>query len=199
MNTGVGSHFLLQGVFPTQDWSWVSHTAGRFFTIWTTREAGPDRRRQTISYIRWHRSWWAGAQRTVLKKMRFYREELSGGKARERALWPKSHTGQGAKSRFDPALSDSQKSSSWGPVATSCWLTKGPVLLLSDMEQLICLFLLIWKKKWSLAKMGKISYIANGFLCTQDSLFLQHCELGIVITPILQMRKLRHAEKNWLS
>ena len=28
-NTGVGSHFLLQGIFPTQ----VSHTAGRFFTI----------------------------------------------------------------------------------------------------------------------------------------------------------------------
>ena len=27
-NTGVGSHFLLQRIFPTQ----VSHTAGRFFT-----------------------------------------------------------------------------------------------------------------------------------------------------------------------
>ena len=29
-STGVGSHALLQGVFPTQ----VSHTAGRFFTVW---------------------------------------------------------------------------------------------------------------------------------------------------------------------
>ena len=28
-NTGVGSHFLLQGIFPTQ----VSCNAGRFFTI----------------------------------------------------------------------------------------------------------------------------------------------------------------------
>lgn len=92
---------------------------------------------------------------TVLKKMRFYREELSGGKARERTLWPESHTGQGAKSRFDPALSDSQKSSSWGPVATSCWFIKGPVLLLSDMEQLIYLFLLIWKKKMKFGKNGK--------------------------------------------
>ena len=50
-----------------RDWSWVSHTTGRFFTIWATREADPDRRRQTISYIRWHRSRWAEAWRTVLK------------------------------------------------------------------------------------------------------------------------------------
>ena len=33
-NTGVGSNSLLQGIFPTQ----VSCIAGRFFTIWTTRE-----------------------------------------------------------------------------------------------------------------------------------------------------------------
>ena len=31
-NTGMGCHFLLQGIFPTQ----VSRTAGRFFTIWAT-------------------------------------------------------------------------------------------------------------------------------------------------------------------
>ena len=30
-NTGVGSLSLLQGVFPTQDWTWVSHIADRFF------------------------------------------------------------------------------------------------------------------------------------------------------------------------
>ena len=33
-NTGMGCHTLLQGIFPTQ----VSCTAGRFFTIWATRE-----------------------------------------------------------------------------------------------------------------------------------------------------------------
>ena len=34
-NTGVGCHALLQGIFRTQ----VSHIAGRFFTVWATREA----------------------------------------------------------------------------------------------------------------------------------------------------------------
>ena len=42
-NTGVGCHFLFQIIFPTQgsnlDQTWVSHIAGRFFTIWATREA----------------------------------------------------------------------------------------------------------------------------------------------------------------
>ena len=28
------SHSLLQGIFPTQDWTWVSCIAGRFFIIW---------------------------------------------------------------------------------------------------------------------------------------------------------------------
>ena len=37
-NTGVGSLFLLQGIFPTQDQTQVSHIAGRFFTSWATRE-----------------------------------------------------------------------------------------------------------------------------------------------------------------
>ena len=37
-NTGVGSHSLLQGIFPTQ----VSHIAGRFFTVWATREVLRD-------------------------------------------------------------------------------------------------------------------------------------------------------------
>ena len=40
-NTGVGSLSLLQGMFPTQGSNpQVSHTAGRFFTSWATRE-GP--------------------------------------------------------------------------------------------------------------------------------------------------------------
>ena len=38
-NTRVGCHFLLQGIFLTRDQTWVSYTAGRFFTIWATREA----------------------------------------------------------------------------------------------------------------------------------------------------------------
>ena len=37
-NTGVGSLSLLQGIFPTRDWTQVSHIAGRFFTSWTNRE-----------------------------------------------------------------------------------------------------------------------------------------------------------------
>ena len=38
-NTGAGCHALLQGLFLTEDWNGVSYTAGRFFIIWTTREA----------------------------------------------------------------------------------------------------------------------------------------------------------------
>ena len=37
-NTGVSSHTLLQGIFPTRDQTQVSHIAGRFFTSWATRE-----------------------------------------------------------------------------------------------------------------------------------------------------------------
>ena len=35
--TGVGCHFLLQRIFPIQDLTQVSGTAGRFFTVWATR------------------------------------------------------------------------------------------------------------------------------------------------------------------
>ena len=35
-NTGMGSLFLLQGIFPTQDRTRVSCIAGRFFTSWAT-------------------------------------------------------------------------------------------------------------------------------------------------------------------
>ena len=38
-NTGVGSHTLLQGSSWPRDQTQVSHIAGRFFTIWATREA----------------------------------------------------------------------------------------------------------------------------------------------------------------
>ena len=38
-NIGMDSYSLLQGIFPTQGLNPVSHTAGRFFTFWATREA----------------------------------------------------------------------------------------------------------------------------------------------------------------
>ena len=37
-NTGVGCDFLLQDIFPTQDWTQISCIVGRCFTIWATRE-----------------------------------------------------------------------------------------------------------------------------------------------------------------
>ena len=37
-NTGVGSLSLLQGIFPTRNWTGVSCIAGGFFTSWTIRE-----------------------------------------------------------------------------------------------------------------------------------------------------------------
>ena len=36
--TGVGCHSLFQGIFLTQDQTWVFCIAGRFFTVWATRE-----------------------------------------------------------------------------------------------------------------------------------------------------------------
>ena len=40
LNTGVGSIFLLQGIFPTQGSNpGLSCTAGRFFTSWATKKA----------------------------------------------------------------------------------------------------------------------------------------------------------------
>ena len=38
-NTGVRCLSLLQGIFPTQDWTQVSGIASGFFTSWATREA----------------------------------------------------------------------------------------------------------------------------------------------------------------
>ena len=36
---GGGCDFLLQGIFPTRDWTQVSHIAGRRFTVWASRES----------------------------------------------------------------------------------------------------------------------------------------------------------------
>ena len=35
--TKVGCHSFLQGIFLSRNPTWVSHTAGRFFTVWSTR------------------------------------------------------------------------------------------------------------------------------------------------------------------
>ena len=40
-NTGVDCPFLLQGIFLTQDWTWVSCIASRFFTVWVSRGQHP--------------------------------------------------------------------------------------------------------------------------------------------------------------
>ena len=39
LNTGVGSLYLLQGIFPTRNWTEALCIAGGFFTSWATREA----------------------------------------------------------------------------------------------------------------------------------------------------------------
>ena len=38
-NTGVGCPTFSRASFQLRDWTWVSRNAGRFFTIWATREA----------------------------------------------------------------------------------------------------------------------------------------------------------------
>ena len=47
IQTGVGNHFLLQGIFLTQELNRLFHTADRFFTIWVTREVPKYERRRT--------------------------------------------------------------------------------------------------------------------------------------------------------
>ena len=50
-NTGVGCQVLLQGIFQPRDRTQVSHIAGRFFTVWVTREAH-------VSYGHWSNRTW---------------------------------------------------------------------------------------------------------------------------------------------
>ena len=38
-NTGESTHSLLRGSSRSRDWTWVSRIAGRFLTVWATREA----------------------------------------------------------------------------------------------------------------------------------------------------------------
>ena len=51
-NTGVGSHFLLQGIFPTQGLNPGLLIVGRFFTIWAIREAqGTDENLKNLENV----------------------------------------------------------------------------------------------------------------------------------------------------
>ena len=50
-HTGVGSHALLQGIFPTQESNWVSCITGRFFTSWATREALENHHKYNHYYL----------------------------------------------------------------------------------------------------------------------------------------------------
>ena len=56
-NTGVGCHFLLQGIFQPRDWTWVSHIAGRRFNLWVTREARTTVRGVAKSWIGLRTEW----------------------------------------------------------------------------------------------------------------------------------------------
>ena len=58
--TGVGCHFLLQRICPCKDWTHISCAAGRFVTVWATREAwGGEWVRDfgkvmyTLLYLKW--------------------------------------------------------------------------------------------------------------------------------------------------
>ena len=53
-NTGAGCHALHQGIFRRSDQTCVSCIAGRFFTIWTTREAWTQGRISVNTVLSWH-------------------------------------------------------------------------------------------------------------------------------------------------
>ena len=48
-NTGVGCHFLLQRIFTTQGSNWVSHIAGRCFTVWAMSKMNERIERDTCT------------------------------------------------------------------------------------------------------------------------------------------------------
>ena len=85
-NTGVGCHFLLQGIFPTQGSSQVSCIAGTFPTVWATREA------QLMCVHLYEKMGWPFAW-VVLRRVplwhHWWREAGQGGKILD--LHPCSH------------------------------------------------------------------------------------------------------------
>ena len=50
-STGMVSHSLCQRIFPIQNQTWVSHIAGRFFNIWTTRETNNPTKHLLYVYV----------------------------------------------------------------------------------------------------------------------------------------------------
>ena len=73
-NTGVDCHFRFQGIFPIQRLNLISCSAGRFYTIWATRDA-PYRKGVFLSA--WYRviGWFLG-HALSLKVPGFWGEEL---------------------------------------------------------------------------------------------------------------------------
>ena len=65
-NTEVGSHSLLQGIFPTQGANPGLLTAGRFFTVKATREAPHRDKTSTITQIMIISAHWAQGQQHCL-------------------------------------------------------------------------------------------------------------------------------------
>ena len=49
-NTGMGCHFILQGIFPTHDQTGVSHITGRLFMVWATGEGPAGRQHKYRDY-----------------------------------------------------------------------------------------------------------------------------------------------------
>ena len=46
----MGCHFILQGIFPTQDQTGVSHITGRLFMVWATGEGPAGRQHKYRDY-----------------------------------------------------------------------------------------------------------------------------------------------------
>ena len=78
-DTGVGGHFLLQGIFPPRDRTRVSCTAGRFFTDWATREAPSKKVKvKSVSCVWLLATQWTVAYQAPLS-MEFSRQEYWSG------------------------------------------------------------------------------------------------------------------------
>ena len=72
-NTGVGCHFLLLGIFPTQ----VSCTASRFFTFWATRDWESQSEELTLSLGKTEHKQREHASKHVQNTGRFTLQEAS--------------------------------------------------------------------------------------------------------------------------
>ena len=71
-NAGMGYHFFLQRSSLPRDWTWVSHTAGRLFTIWATREAEKAEHQRIDAFRLWF--WRMQQVQQTLESLLNYRE-----------------------------------------------------------------------------------------------------------------------------